>query len=77
MPLGALGGVQYSVKSVETGVDGLSTQDSLELPADDQHGGPMHEGPHRQHESRVFTGFAAETFGDTLANEIERGPGLV
>ena len=58
-------------------MDGLGAQRAFEAAADNEHGSAVREGPQCEHEACVLARRSAETVGQALAHEIERGPGLM
>ncbi len=72
--LRSFGVFEHRVECIEAGVNGLNTKRAVEVAADDQHGGAMHQRPHCHHEARVLPWIASQALRNSLPDEIERGP---
>src|SRR3981189_3230352 len=77
LALGSRGGGDDGFKGVDASIGHLYSQRASSPSPDDQHGSAMHQRPERQHKAGMVARRSTQLLRKTLAEQIERGPGLV
>src|SRR5262249_22608770 len=65
------------LNGIHASMDGLGFKGTFKSAANDQHRGPMHQRPDREHEAVVIARISSKPLRQAFAHEIKRWPRLI